>query len=185
VISRDTWTGLLLRNRSERPTRTQGRHVTEATTPRPRIRLTQEEAWDFIEQSHTGIFGTLRSDGAPIMLPIWFVVIDRRIYVRTGSESMKAKRARRDARASFLVESGEQWAELQAVHMVGGITEVDVESDRGIEAEEKFTAKYAPFRTESSRMSQTTRSRYAAQRVFLEFEPDERILSWDNRRLGV
>ena len=59
--------------------------MSDAATPaRPRIRLTPEEAWDFIEQAHTGIFGTLRSDGMPIMLPIWFVVIDRKIYVRTG-----------------------------------------------------------------------------------------------------
>ena len=69
--------------------------------------------------------------------------------------------------------------------MVGHITEVDVESDRGVEAEEKFSAKYAPFRTDNSQMSPTTRSRYAAQRVFLEFESDGRILSWDNRRLGL
>ncbi len=159
--------------------------MTEAATPRPRIRLTPEEAWDFIEQSHTGIFGTLRSDGMPIMLPIWFVVIDRRIYVRTSADSKKAIRARRDPRASFLVECGERWAELQAVHMVGRISEVDVESSRGREAEEKFTAKYAPFRTDNSQMNPVTRSRYAAQRVFLEFESDGRILSWDNRRLGL
>jgi nitroimidazol reductase NimA-like FMN-containing flavoprotein (pyridoxamine 5'-phosphate oxidase superfamily) len=160
--------------------------LSDAATPaRPRIRLTPEEAWEFIEESHTGIFGTLRSDGLPIMLPIWFVVIDRKIYVRTSAESKKAKRARLDARGSFLVERGERWAELQAVHMVGEITEVDVESDRGVEAEERFSAKYAAFRTDNSRMNPTTQSRYAAPRVFLEFEPDERILSWDNRRLGL
>jgi nitroimidazol reductase NimA-like FMN-containing flavoprotein (pyridoxamine 5'-phosphate oxidase superfamily) len=159
--------------------------MTDASTSRPRIRLTPEEAWDFIERSHTGIFGTLRSDGMPIMLPIWFVVIDRKIYVRTSADSKKAKRARRDARASFLVESGERWAELQAVHMVGEITEVHVESARGVEAEEKFTAKYAPFRTDNSQMNPTTRSHYAAQRVFLEFAPEGRLLSWDNRRLGL
>lgn len=84
-----------------------------------------------------------------------------------------------------MTDSGERWAELQAVHMVGHITEVDVESDRGVAAEEKFSAKYAPFRTDNSQMSPTTRSRYAAQRVFLEFEPDGRILSWDNGRLGL
>jgi nitroimidazol reductase NimA-like FMN-containing flavoprotein (pyridoxamine 5'-phosphate oxidase superfamily) len=160
--------------------------VSDAATPaRPRIRLTPEEAWEFIEQSHTGIFGTLRSDGMPIMLPIWFVVIDRKVYVRTSADSKKAKRARRNTRGSFLVERGERWAELQAVHMVGQITEIDVESDRGVEAEEKFSAKYAAFRTDNSQMSPTTRSRYATQRVFLAFEPDERVLSWDNRRLGL
>ncbi len=34
-------------------------------------------------------------------------------------------------------------------------------------------------------MSETTRSRYATRRVFLEFASDGRILSWDNRRLGL
>jgi nitroimidazol reductase NimA-like FMN-containing flavoprotein (pyridoxamine 5'-phosphate oxidase superfamily) len=134
--------------------------VTDAAPSSPRIRLTPEEAWDFVEGAHTGILGTLRSDGMPIMLPIWFVVIERRIYVRTSADSKKAKRARRDVRASFLVERGERWAELQAVHMVGEITEVDVESARGAEAEEKFTAKYAAFRTDNAQMSPTTRSRY-------------------------
>ncbi len=85
--------------------------MTDAAPSSPRIRLTPEEAWDFVEGAHTGILGTLRSDGMPIMLPIWFVVIERRIYVRTSADSKKAKRARRDARASFLVERGERWAE--------------------------------------------------------------------------
>ncbi len=122
--------------------------MTDAAPARPRIHLTSEEAWDFVEGAHTGIFGTLRSDGVPIMLPIWFVVIERKIYVRTSADSKKAKRARRDPRASFLAERGERWAELQAVHMVGEIAEVDLESARGVEAEEKFTAKYAAFRTD-------------------------------------
>ncbi len=162
-----------------------GARVNDAAPARPRIRLTPEEAWGFVEGAHTGIFGTLRSDGVPIMLPIWFVVIERKIYVRTSADSKKAKRARRDPRASFLVECGARWAELQAVHLVGEIAEVDMESTRGVEAEKRFTAKYAAFRTDNAQMSPTTRSRYAAQRVFLEFESDGRILSWDNRRLGL
>jgi nitroimidazol reductase NimA-like FMN-containing flavoprotein (pyridoxamine 5'-phosphate oxidase superfamily) len=85
-----------------------------------------------IEQSRTGIFRTLGSDGMPIMLPVRFVVIDRKIDVRTSADSKKAKRAWRDVPASFLVESSERWAELQALHMFGEITEVDVESARGV-----------------------------------------------------
>ena len=105
-----------------------------------------EEAWDFIERSHTGVFGTLRSDGTPIMLPIWFVVIERKIYVRTSADSKKANRARRNPRASFLVECGERWAELQAVHMVGEIREVDVESSRG--AKQRRSSRRSTHRSE-------------------------------------
>ena len=64
-------------------------------------------------------------------------------------------------------------------------SEVDMEFDRAVVAGEMFSAKYAPFQTDNSQMSPIIRSRLAAQRVFLESEPDGRILSWDNRRLGL
>ena len=154
-------------------------------TPRPSVRLSRDEAWAFVEDSHTGIVATLRSDGVPIMLPVWFIVMDHKIYFRTGAASKKAVRARRDPRASFLVEEGERWAELQAVHMVGRLGEVDVTSTLGVAAQERFQAKYATFRTDEAKMSDATRAKYAAARVFLEFEPEDRVLSWDNRRLNL
>jgi nitroimidazol reductase NimA-like FMN-containing flavoprotein (pyridoxamine 5'-phosphate oxidase superfamily) len=159
--------------------------MSDASAPRRSVRLSREEAWAFVEQSHTAIVATLRSDGVPIMLPVWFVVIDRKIYVRTGISSKKAVRARRDPRASFLVEIGERWAELQAVHMVGRITELSAESEVGLDAAEKFTVKYSAFRTDRSKMSEATQSHYAEDRIYLEFEPEDRILSWDNRRLNL
>ena len=107
--------------------------MTDAAASRPRIRLTPEEAWVFIERSQTGIFGTLRFDGMRIMLPIWFVLIDRTVTF----------------------------------------------------AGERFLAKYALFRTDNFQMNPTTRSRDSAQRVFLELEPDGRVLGWDNRRQGL
>jgi nitroimidazol reductase NimA-like FMN-containing flavoprotein (pyridoxamine 5'-phosphate oxidase superfamily) len=77
--------------------------------------MTEDEAWDMLEHAHTGILTTLRHDGRPVALPIWFVVIDRRVYVTTRGK--KVVRARNDSRASFLVESGDRWAELRAVHV--------------------------------------------------------------------
>jgi hypothetical protein len=153
--------------------------------PRPSVRLSRDEAWEYVERSHTGIVATLRADGMPIMLPVWFVVMDRKIYVRTGAASKKAVRARHDPRASFLVEEGERWAELQAVHMVGRLSEFSVTSPLGLAAQEKFQLKYSAFRTDDSKMSEATKAVYAAARVFLEFAPDDRVLSWDNRRLNL
>ena len=53
------------------------------------VRLTEEEQWATLEASHTGIFTSLRRDGAPVALPIWFVVVDRRIYLRTPEKTKK------------------------------------------------------------------------------------------------
>lgn len=137
-----------------------------------------------VEQSHTGILATLRRDGVPIVLPIWFVVIDRRIYLRTAADSKKAGRIHHDPRASFLVESGQRWADLCSVHLTGRVARVD-EQFLVSRIEELFEVKYAGYRTSASNMSEATRAHYASARAFFELIPDERILSWDNKRLGV
>ena len=39
------------------------------------VRLTSDEAWAFVEHAHTGIFTTLRRDGQPVALPVWFATV--------------------------------------------------------------------------------------------------------------
>ncbi|HEV8298625.1 MAG TPA: pyridoxamine 5'-phosphate oxidase family protein [Acidimicrobiales bacterium] len=147
------------------------------------VRLSADEAWAVIEAAHTGIFTTLRRDGMPIALPVWFAAIDRTICLAAPSRTKKIRRLRRDPRASFLVESGERWAELEAVHLTGRVEFVDdpVMLER-IDAE--LDRKYAPFRTDHGRMPERTQAHYAG-RTFMRLIPDERILSWDNRRLQL
>jgi PPOX class probable F420-dependent enzyme len=156
---------------------------TEPPQARRGVRLSPDEAWAAIEQSHTGIFTTLRKDGTPIALPVWFVVIDRRIYTTTPSGTKKVNRVRCDARASFLVESGERWAELKAVHLTGRATVVTSDDDLLARVDAAHAEKYAAFRTTSTKMPAAARQHYAQERAVVCFEPDERILSWDNARL--
>ena len=79
------------------------------------VRLSEDEAWAELEHAHTGILTTLRQDGRPVSLPVWFVARDRRIYVRTPAKTRKVEHVRNDPRATFLVERGEKWVELCAV----------------------------------------------------------------------
>lgn len=154
----------------------------EATPKRRGVRLSPEEAWDMLEHTHTGIFTTLRRDGVPIALPVWYVVLDQRIYVTTPGTSKKVARIRHDARASFLVESGDAWVDLKAVHLTGRATVTD---DPAIA--ERFAAametKYAAFRPAAPAMPSATQQHYAQQSALIGFEPDERIVSWENAKL--
>jgi nitroimidazol reductase NimA-like FMN-containing flavoprotein (pyridoxamine 5'-phosphate oxidase superfamily) len=154
----------------------------ERPAKRPGIRLSTDEAWAFVEASHTGIFSTLRRDGVPISLPVWFVVIDRRIYVTPPGGAKKVARVRHDARASFVVESGERWAELKAVHLTGraGVVDDDELAERVRLAS---TAKYDAYRTVRTEMPKATQERYGSKGALIEFVADERIVSWDNARL--
>lgn len=145
------------------------------------IRLTPDEAWDVLRQSHTGILTTLRADGAPVTLPVWFVVLDGAICFKTPKQARKVGRIRRDPRASFLVESGERWAELRAVHLSGRVEEVGDDAAReriGTALDEK----YAAFRTAAADMPESARERYASW-AFFRLVPEPRMLTWDNSRL--
>jgi len=48
----------------------------------------------------------------------------------------------------------------------------------------ELDAKYAVFRTPAAEMPEPTRRHYAGT-TLLQFRPDARILSWDNRRLQL
>jgi hypothetical protein len=43
------------------------------------VRLDDDEVWAFLEKGHTAAFTTLREDGRPVTLPVWYVVLNRRI----------------------------------------------------------------------------------------------------------
>ena len=146
------------------------------------VRMSRDEAWAVLERSHTGIFTSLRRDGTPITLPVWFVALDRRIYIAGQDHTKKFARIRNDPRVSFLVESGTMWAELVGVVLTGRAGRLgDAERlDRVVAA---LHEKYERFRTPRDQMPDATRMHYETESVTIEVIPDDRILSWDNARL--
>ena len=110
------------------------------------IRLSRDEAWQVLAAAHTGILTTLRGDGAPITLPVWFVALDERVYVGTPARTKKVARVRRDPRVSFLVESGARWAELVGVHLTGRARVVE-EPELVARVVDALNEKYRAFRT--------------------------------------
>ena len=84
----------------------------------------------------------------------------------------KLARLRHDPRASFLVESGERWVELEAVHLTGRIEVVDRRGRTIERIDDDLDAKYAAFRTASTAMPQATRDHYAG-RTYLRLVPDD------------
>jgi nitroimidazol reductase NimA-like FMN-containing flavoprotein (pyridoxamine 5'-phosphate oxidase superfamily) len=146
--------------------------------------MDRDELWEWVSEHHTGIFITLRQDGTPIALPLWYVVIDRLLYTHSGGK--KLARIRNNDRASVLIESGERWVDLKAVHMTGRIRPLEPTEERWDRVHDALDAKYAAYRFASSEMPTDTAQKYATDgRVYLEFTPDDRILNWDNSKLGL
>ncbi|MGD9703727.1 MAG: pyridoxamine 5'-phosphate oxidase family protein [Acidimicrobiia bacterium] len=146
-------------------------------------RMSDDEIWAFVTDSHTGIMTTLRRDGMPISLPLWFVCLDRAIYVRTRGK--KLARIANDPRAAFLVESGVAWSDLRAVHLTGRADLVDLDGALADRYRAEVDRKYAAHKTARSDMPKATADAYAtAIGGIVRFTPDERVLHWDNRKLA-
>jgi len=156
----------------------------EAPRAKPTVRMTEAEAWDLLDHSINGIFTTLRRDGRPVSLPVWFVVLDHVIYVQTRGK--KVVRARNDTRASFLVEAGERWAELRAVHADCVAEIIEPDEELATRLDEAMNEKYAAYRTARSKMPTATREHYAnAAGATIRLTPQGKLLTWDNRKLGL
>ena len=141
------------------------------------VRLSPDEVADFLATSHTGVLTTLRRDGWPVSLPVWFVVVDGAIYVRTPTRSRKVQRVRHDDRVSFVVESGLRWDELKAVVITGRACVVDDDVAGA------FDAKYGAYRAERSTLPEATKQHYRGDRTVLRIDPVQDPITWDNSKI--
>jgi hypothetical protein len=148
------------------------------------VLLSDDEAWAELERAHTGILTTMRRDGMPVTLPTWFVVLDRRVYVRTPAKTRKVSHVQRDPRATFLVERGERWAELCAV-MIYATTTVHTDGPLAARVLTALHDKYGGFRTESTALPDATRAHYGGATVVLELTPTEPLVTWDNAKIRL
>ena len=57
-----------------------------------------------LTQAHTGQLATVREDGSPHVVPIWFDLDGETIVFTTGENVIKARNIRHDARVSLCVD---------------------------------------------------------------------------------
>ena len=148
------------------------------------VSMSEDESWEFLARGHTGILTTLRRDGWPVALPVWFAVDDRRVYIGTPSRTKKLARIAHDDRGSFLVETGQEWAELAAVHLPVRARVLDPEEDRPEvqRAGRLFAEKYERFRAAGTKLPSATTEHYRSRRI-IRLDPAGPPVSWDNARI--
>jgi PPOX class probable F420-dependent enzyme len=144
----------------------------------------EDELWQFLEDSHTGILTTLRADGWPVALPVWFTVRDHRVYVQTPARTRKVAHVRRDPRVCFTAEAGVAWAELRAVVLTGlaGVVPDGEEKDLAMAL---ISEKYRGFGLSAEEVPAVTVQYYDTPPAVIRVDPDTRRVSWDNRKLRL
>ena len=149
------------------------------------ISLDDDELWEYVTGAGTAVVTTLRRDGWPVSLPVWFVVVERLVYFKTFPTMRKAARIARDPRASFVVEDGTTWTELRAVclYVTAQVLAAGAEAER---ARDALRRKYPPaVDVPVTRLPEASRAYYAASSVIVRLTPTGPPISWDNRRLRL
>jgi PPOX class probable F420-dependent enzyme len=91
-------------------------------------RMTEDEWRAFVmEGTRTAKVATMRDDGSPHVVPVWFVLDGTEVVFTTGTSSVKGKALRRDPRACVCVD--DQAPPFAFVMIEGTVTVSDDLSD--------------------------------------------------------
>ena len=132
-------------------------------------RMSDADREAFLAVNRYGILSTLRSDGSPIAIPVWFDWDGSSVKMFTNAGSPKLRRLANDARASVLVtnhiDEKEKWVAFDGT--------VAVSEEGGFELAEKLAQRYWDL-NDPGRASalQSWRARESEWRL-LEMVPDE------------
>jgi PPOX class probable F420-dependent enzyme len=68
-------------------------------------RMTKEECMQFLRSPvRTGKLATVRKDGRPLVVPVWYDLEGDTVVFMTAQDSIKARNMRRDPRVSLCVD---------------------------------------------------------------------------------
>jgi PPOX class probable F420-dependent enzyme len=143
--------------------------------------MSSGEIADFIADHGTAVLTTVRGDGRPVPLPVWYVAFDGALYFQTPRRSRKVGNIERDPRVAVLIDDGERWEHLRGVLIQG---KAELVTDEAVLTHvlaafgKLFADRTAPAESMPSAMS----ARYAEKAVFRVTVPEHPV-SWDNRKV--
>ena len=147
---------------------------------RDRIRMTEEEMWEFIEERKSLQVATLNRDGTPHLTTLWFAIVDGALVFETFTKSQKVKNLQRDPRIAVLLEDGTEYAELRGVS-INAKAEVHSDPDKVHELAKQVMIRNNPD-VPAEAMDQAAKQ-LAAKRSAIVVRL-EKVVTWDHRKLG-
>ena len=127
------------------------------------------------------VVSSLGRNGWPHSMPLWYVPRDGEIWIYTYAKSQKVKNLERDARATLLIETGHEYAELRGVE-IEAEAEIHRDLDTVFEMAKALTSRYAGGAQVDDAAAAALRAQ-ARKRVAIQFAP-VRVATWDHRKLG-
>jgi PPOX class probable F420-dependent enzyme len=83
--------------------------------------MTADEVYEFLSfGTRTAKLATTMGDGAPHVMPVWFLLDGEEVVFMTGADTVKGRNLRRDPRAAITVD--DEVAPYAFVHLRGWVT---------------------------------------------------------------
>lgn len=144
---------------------------------RSRIRMTDEEINAFLDDAWTIHVASIGPDGAPHLVPMWFIRDGSTIQFWTFGKSQKILNLRRDPRVTIMAEAGTDYSELRGV-TIQGRAEIVEDVARISDFAVRCLGKY--YGDQPGGAEELAAS--AMKRVLVIVRP-ESIASWDHRKI--
>ncbi|MCH8950050.1 MAG: TIGR03618 family F420-dependent PPOX class oxidoreductase [Chloroflexi bacterium] len=129
--------------------------------------MSDEAREAFLAETRLGVLSTLRDDGAPISVPVWFEWDGSHARMFTTASSGKIERLARDARASLLVaariDEPEAWVAIDG--------KIDILEEGAADLAERLAERYWDMDDPDKRATVDTWRRAAAMLRVLEMIP--------------
>jgi PPOX class probable F420-dependent enzyme len=149
---------------------------------RDQIKLSPEEVDEFLGSERVMNVATYGPDGWPHMTSLWYVMRGADPWIWTYAKSQKVKNLERDDRATTLVESGTEYAELKGV-MLKTHAHIERDTEKVLDFAGELFAKYQGADPANDDMREALRGQ-ATKRVAIRFEVVETV-TWDHSKLGA
>ncbi|MEU3842842.1 PPOX class F420-dependent oxidoreductase [Streptomyces sp. NPDC028635] len=85
------------------------------------------EAVELLRRPNPCVMATLRSDGAPVSTPTWYLWEDGRVLISLDEGRVRLKHLRRDPRVTLTVLSSDDW--YTHVTLIGRVAELREDKD--------------------------------------------------------
>jgi PPOX class probable F420-dependent enzyme len=149
---------------------------------RAQIELTPDERAELLDSERVVVVSSNGPRGWPHSMPLWYVVRDGEVWVWTYAKSQKVRNLERDPRATLLIQTGHEYAELRGVQ-IEAEAELIRDPDRVVAFAKELTIRYAEGIDSVEGDAAAALEAQAPKRVAIHFRA-KRTATWDHRKLG-
>ena len=148
--------------------------------------MTPEEVQQFLSVNTVLQVATVGSDGFPHLAPMWYVMEDGKVVFRSFTKSQKIVNLTRNPNLTVLVETGDDYSQLQGVMIKGKAKLVD-DPEYVLSIYGGLAAKYpmindTPMELDKAAL-EAAFGRFAAKNTAVIVEP-VKVVTWDHTKLG-